>query len=394
MSSSPMSLDMTHVTALYNFMKIDLTQIDAEQFMVHPHIVDGQMIHLVQPQHIGCQWTQANKHLRSSVWDNDGNLVSAGFPKFVNWGEKPDHFPVPNSLKNTNVVEKIDGSLLIVSKWRGRHILRTRGTVDAHKLDNGHELTLFEQNILPSLDQHFDVPIPGGSTGISFLFEWTSPVQRIILNYGDSPDWHLVGCILHDNYQLMSQKWLDEFAKGKGFKRPPTYTFPSLEDLMKNVELWKGKEGVVIYSDHDQTLHKVKGMWYLALHRMKEALASFDKVVDVWSEQGEPSYTDFESFITNQFDYELWQQVRGEASRICDAAKDVQQIVNGMQKYVNDTLLPMGDPKDKKVRGQQARQVVASYGITNRANFVFQLLDGKTLDADARKKLLYQVLKK
>ena len=375
-------------------MKIDLTQIDAEQFMVHPHIVDGQMIHLIQPQHIGCKWTQANKHLRSSVWDNDGNLISAGLPKFTNWGENPEHFPVPTSLKNTNVVEKIDGSLLIVSKWRGRHILRTRGTVDAHKLDNGHELTLFEQNILPLLESNFDCPIPGGNTGISFLFEWVSPVQRIILNYGDSPDWYLVGIVLHDTYQLMSQKFLDEFAASKGIKRPASYTFPDVPSLMAAVEQWKGKEGVVIYSDHDQMPHKAKGFWYLALHRMKEALASFDKVVDVWSEQGEPSYTDFEAFITNQFDYELWQQVRGEASRICDAAKDVQQIVNGMQKYVDGTLLPIGDPKDKKVRGQQARQVVASYGITNRANFVFKLLDGKPLEADDRKKLLYQVLKK
>jgi len=379
-------------------MKIDLTQIDAEQFMVHPHIVDGQLLHLVQPQHIGAKFTQQNKIFRSSVWDNDGNLVSAGFPKFVNWGENPENFPVPTSLKNTNVVEKIDGSLLIVSKWRGRYILRTRGTVDAHKLDNGHELTLFERDILPKLITEMEAFVPGtpenDTWGFSWLFEWVSPTNRIILNYGDSPDWFLVGMIEHLDYNLVSQFHLNDFAQRLGLKRPPTYTFPSLEDLMKNVELWKGKEGVVIYSNHDQTLHKVKGMWYLALHRMKEALASFDKVVDVWSEQGEPSYTDFEAFITNQFDYELWQQVRGEASRICDAAKDVQHIVNGMQKYVNETLLPMGDPKDKKVRGQQARQVVASYGITNRANFVFKLLDGKTLEAEDRKKLLYQVLKK
>jgi hypothetical protein len=375
-------------------MKIDFTTVDTVEFMMHEHIIDGQVCTLIQPQHIGAKWTQKNKFFRSSLWDSNGELISAGMPKFTNWNENPDNFPVPQSLKNTSIVEKIDGSLLVVSKWRGRHILRTRGTVDAHKLDNGHELVLFEQTHLPNLEPHFECPIPGGTTGISFLFEWVSPVQRIILNYGDSPDWYLVGCVLHDTYQLMSQDWLNKFAEAKGFKRPPCYTFPDVSTLMTNVELWKGKEGVVVYSDHDQTLHKVKGLWYLALHRMKEALASFDKIVDVWSEQGEPSYTNFENFITTQFDYELWQQIRGEASRICDAAKDVQNIVNGMQKYVNETLLPMGDPKNKKVRGQQARQVIASYGITNRANFVFQLLDGKTLDAEARKKLLYQVLKK
>jgi hypothetical protein len=163
---------------------------------------------------------------------------------------------------------------------------------------------------------------------------------------------------------------------------------------LTHVEQWKGKEGVVIYSKHGQMLHKAKGMWYLALHRMKEALASFDKVVDVWYEHGEPSYQDFEDAITMQFDYELWSQIRGEVSRICDGAKDVQRIIDGMQKFVNDSILPLGDPKDKKARGPMARLVVSSYGITNRANFVFKLMDGKGLDSEDRKKLLYQVLKK
>lgn len=377
-------------------MRIDLSKIDAEQFMVHPHVVDGQTLFLVQPQHIGAKFTQANKHFRSSVWDSDGNPVSLGFYKFVNWGENPDNFPVPTSLKDTNVVEKIDGSLLIVSRWNGKWMLRTRGTVDATKMDNGYELELFRQKYLPQLEAFpTPVPIPGNeSTELSYLFEWVSPLQRIILNYGDSPEWYFVGCVRHIDYGLMSQKWLNEFAIDKGFIRPPCYTFPSIEDLIAKVEAWKGKEGVVIYSDHDQMLHKTKGFWYLSLHRMKEALASFDKVIDVWSEQGEPSYSDFEASITTQFDFELWSQIRGEASRICDASKDVQHIIDGMQKYVANTLLLLGDPKDKKVRGQQARQVVASYGITNRANFVFKLLDGKVLDPDDRKKLLYQVLKK
>jgi len=358
--------------------------------MVHPHVVNGQVLHLVQPQHIGAKFTQSNKIFRSSVWNDAGELVSAGFPKFTNWGENPDNFPVPNSLKDTVITEKIDGSLLIVSKYIGNHILRTRGTVDATKLNNGAELEIFRQTILPKLEQYS----PLVSWNHSFLFEWTSPTQRIILNYGETPEWHFVGFVNHSDYSMAYQEGLDTIAKEMGLKRPVIYTFPTVQDLMSAVELWKGKEGVVVYSRNGQSLHKVKGLWYLALHRMKEALASFDKVVDVWYDQGQPTYQQFEDFITNQFDWELWTQIRGDASRICDGAKDVQKIVDGMTKYVNETLLPLGDPKDKKVRGQQARQVVASYGITNRANFVFKLLDGKTLEADDRKKLLYQVLKK
>jgi hypothetical protein len=358
--------------------------------MMHPHIVNGETLWLVQPQHIGAKWSEETLVFRSSVWNDAGELVSAGFKKFFNWSEQPEVSPVPQSLKNATIVEKIDGSLLIVSKYKGNYILRTRGTVDASKLDNGHEIELFKETILPHLDA-----IPEDPTmGASWLFEWVSPENRIILNYGDQPNWYLVGFVSHQSYTLMSQSDLDTIADQFGFKRPVSYDFPSVEALMADVEQWKGKEGVCVYSKDGQRIHKVKGLWYLALHRMKEALASFDKVVDVWYEQGQPDYVKFQDFIVGQFDWELWTQVRGDASRICDGAKEVQQIVDGMQKYVNDTLLPLGDPKDKKVRGQQARQVVASYGITNRANFVFKLLDSKPLESEDRKKLLYQVLKK
>jgi len=364
-------------------MKINLDTIDREQFMVHQHLLNGEVLWLVQPNHIGAKFTQANKYFRSSLWNNDGELVSAGFPKFTNWGENPEHFPVPTSLKGTTIVEKVDGSLLVVSKYKKQYILRTRGTSDATVLNNGAELEIFKQTILPHLTGD------GDTWNISFLFEWVSPLQKIILNYGDQPDWYLVGVVHHSDYSLATQEGLDEWANNNGhLKRPVTYDFPSVQDLMLGVDEWKGKEGVCVYSNGGQTIHKVKSLWYLSLHRMKEALASFDKVVDVWYTQGEPPYQEFEKNITNQFDFELWQQIRGEASRICDGSKDVQKIIEGMKVFVKDTLLPMPTRKD------QAQKVIASYGNTNRASFIFKLLDGKELGSEDRKKLLYQVLKK
>jgi hypothetical protein len=44
-------------------------------------------------------------------------------------------------------------------------------------------------------------------------------------------------------------------------------------------------------------------------------------------------------------------------------------------------------------RKEQAQLVISSYGETNRAAFVFKLLDGKSLGKEEYKKLLFQVLK-
>ncbi len=367
-------------------MKINLQEIDTTQFMVHQHLLNGEVLWLVQPQHIGAKWTPTNKIFRSSLWNNDGELVSASFPKFTNWGENPDNFPVPTSLKNTKIVEKLDGSTLIVSKYKGNYIIRTRGTSDATKLDNGAELEIFKQTILPKLiTNSMDF---GDTWEYSYLFEWTSPLQKIVLNYGDQPEWYLIGIICHEDYRLITQDQLDLYADTCGLNRPITYTFPTVEELMTNVEAWKGKEGVCVYSKDGQAIHKVKGAWYLALHRMKEALASVDKVIDVWYSQGEPEYQVFEQNITNQFDWELWQQCRGDASRICDGAKEVAKIVKGFHAFIDEVL------KHLPSRKEQALKVVAAYGITNRASFIFKLLDGKELGTEDRKKLLYQVLKK
>lgn len=372
-------------------LKINLDEVDLTQFMVHPHIVGdlgGETLWLVIPQFAGAKWDQKNKIFRSSVWNDQGEPVSLGFPKFTNWGESPEHFPVPKSLEGCTITEKLDGSLLIMSKYKNKIILRTRGTVDAHGLDNGHELKIFEEKILPKFDGLLGTKKQRDLWDFSILFEWVSPLQRVILSYGDEPDWYLVGWVYHGDYSLESQFQLNQTAKALELKRPPAYQFPSVEELIKDVESWKGREGVVIYSKNDQVLHKVKGAWYLALHHMKEALASIDKIIDVWFEQGHPSYQKFEEFVTTQFDYELWSQIRGEVSRICDAWKEVENICSGMDEFVRLTLRPMPTRKD------QALKTIASYGQTNRASFVFKMLDNRPLDTDDLKKLLYQALKK
>ena len=363
-------------------MKIEISSIDRTQFMVHEHSLNGEIVYLIQPQHIGTKWHQDNKHMRSVVVNYEGEVISAGFPKFTNWGENPDNFPVPTSLRNCTVMEKLDGSLLIISKYKGQYILRTRGTVDASTMANGFELELFKEKFLKSLTH--DTP---DTWNVSILFEWVSPINKIVLNYGDVPDWYVVGIVHHSDYSLYSQEDLDMWAKNKGFKRPATYTFTDVNDLLQNVEEWKGKEGVCVYSKNDQTIHKVKGAWYLALHHMKSELSNIEKVMDVWLEQGMPDYNTFYNYIFTTFDYELAEQVKGMISRIADGKKEVNKIVDGMNDFVNNRL------RSLSTRKEQAQLVISSYGETNRASFLFKLLDGKSLGKEEYKKLMFQVLK-
>jgi len=366
-------------------MKIDLNAVDTDQFMMHQHIINGEICWLIQPQHIAAKWNKENKIFRSSLWNNDGEPVSLGFPKFTNWGENPDHFPVPTSLKDTVITEKVDGSLLVVSKYKGQYILRTRGTSDASKLDNGHELEFFKQKYIESLDTFMSWE---PTWKVSFLFEWVSPLQKIILNYGDQPDWFLVGIVNHHDYSLWLQNEVESVANFTiSAPRPVSYTFPTVEELISNIEAWKGKEGVCVYSNNGQSIHKIKSLEYLAKHRFKGE-ATLENTLDLYFSMGKPDYQEFEKKLIETFDYECFEMVRGFISIICDAQKEVQKILIGFGVFVEQVLKPLPTRRD------QAEKVLAAYSTTNRSAMIFTLLDGKQLSDDQTKKLFWQVLKK
>ena len=363
-------------------MKIDISSIDRTQFMVHEHSLNGEIVHLIQPQHIGTQWRQDNKHLRSVVVNYEGEVISAGFPKFTNWGENSDHFPVPTSLRNCTVVNKLDGSLLIVSKYKNQFILRTRGTVDASVLANGSELEIFKNTILKKISVDLME-----TWNYSLLFEWLSPLNVIVLRYSDEPDWQLIGAVNHTDYSLFSQTEVDEYAKMFDLKRPEKFTFNDISDMLQIVDKWQDREGVCLYSKNDQVIHKIKASKYLLLHHLKSELSNIEKVLDVWLEQGMPDYNTFYNYIFTTFDFELAEQVKGMISRIADGKKEVNKIVDGMNDFVNNRL------RSLSTRKEQAQLVISSYGETNRASFLFKLLDGKSLGKEEYKKLMFQVLK-
>ena len=361
-------------------MKMDWNNTDLSQFMVHDHVVNGELMRLIQPQHIGVRWDSTNLHFRSSLWHEDGTLISASFKKFFNFGEQPELSPVPKSLNGSTIVTKLDGSTLIISKHKGNFIIRTRGTVDASKLNNGYELQVLKEYYVKIFTHD-----ASDTWNFSLILEWITPNNQIVIRYSEV-DFVLIGVINHEDYSLKSQLELNVLAKTLGLKRPVSYTFACIDELLQQVENWIDKEGVVLYSPDGQQLLKIKAARYLFLHRMKSELSSLEKVLDVWLEQKMPSYMEFYNFVSTTFDYELAENCKGLVSDICDGYKEVKLIIASMTEFVQ--------PLKSIARKDAASKIISSYGNTNRASFCFKLLDNKSLEKDDIKKLMFQVLKK
>ena len=367
-------------------MVINFNKFDFSSFNKRECLFCGQKALLVYPQHIGVKWNQRNKIFRSSIWDKKGNLLSGGFFKFVNVGENPEHFPLPTTLKNSNIVTKIDGSLVICDYVSNQFNFRTRGTINALTLENYNDFVYCFKKY-PKVEKWLKK-----NNNYSLLFEIVTPNLKIVLNYGDKPDLFLVGCVNKKDYSLLTQQKLDELGKEFQIQRPSYFEFSDLDSLVKQIQIRTDIEGVVLYTDKDQILHKQKTDFYCKLHRLKNEMGSFERIVDfyfanVFSIHHLPTYKDFYTTIENALDYEVAEQCKNQISIICDGMKKVVKIREGMYAFVAKT-------HSEPTRKEQALKIISAYGKTNRGGFVFKLLDGKELATEDYKKLLYQVVKK
>jgi hypothetical protein len=358
-------------------MQINFKDYDLENFLVKEDEFCGIPSRLIQPSHLGTKFTQKNKILRSSIWSLDGKLLSASFPKFVNFLENQENFPVPTSLNGCKIVDKIDGSTCIIDCIDCQISMRSRGTSTYLTLENFKDFDYCLSKYPKIKEWIINHP------NHSLLMEITTPNMKIVLSYGDEPDFWLIGCINKDDYSLISQPELDNLSNEIGVKRPEYYTFSSLDTLLESIKAIKGKEGCCLYSNGDTEIHKIKGEFYLKLHRMKSELSSCEKVLDVWMSQNKPTYEEFYNFILNTFDFELAEYCKDNIIKIIVAYDKVNDNISRMREVVTPLL--------SLSRKDSALIILESYKY--HSSYLFKLLSGKELDDKDIKKLLLTFLK-
>jgi hypothetical protein len=360
-------------------MKINLNKIDTNNFTIRQLNIYGEELILVQPNHIGTKWTKENLIFRSSIWNVNGELVSASFPKFFNWNENLEISPIPSTLYNCIITEKLDGSLLIVSKYKNNLILRTRGTFDAKEHLNGIELEIFKQKYINVLEYSKQ-----DTWNYSWLFEWTSEKRKIILDYGKQPNWTLVGIVNHTDYSLLTQKTLDQIGQLFNLKRPESYSFNKFntEKLLSTIAQWEGKEGVCVYSNDGQSIWKIKSDWYLKLHKMKSQINNKENLVELYVDWKMPSYEEFKEKIIISFDYELFSQIEEDIKNIAFAKEDLDNLFDLMETYVS--LLKLSPRKEA------AMSIMETYSNVLQRKIAFLFLDSRPISNQLWKALILQ----
>lgn len=308
---------------------------NSEQFFIK-EIGDKILIHRKEA---GVKWDEHNKYFRSSLWHKEtGKLLSAGFRAFVNYGEQSNFEPL-NSEDGVRAIQKIDGSLLCVSNPLDELIIRTRGTVDASRLQNGHEIEFLKKKYPKAFaNEWLDCGL------YTLLFEWTTPTNRIVLNESTEPTLWLIGMVYHPDYSYVNQHNLDTYAKEMEVNRPKSYGIMlngSIEDIKKRIEPLQDIEGVVIYDDKagynsGQILKKIKTLRYLQLHRVFTGVKTVDHLFDLFVEYGCTERENFEALLATNFDWELVVSLKDLIDELYLEWKRIHNQFSWMRTYISN----------------------------------------------------------
>ena len=243
-----------------------------EGFSVYEHDFCGKSSYLVIPA-IDAKWNENNLHFRSLIVDKETKeVLSSGWPKFFNYGEKPDCYPDSNKHNDWVIQEKLDGSLLIADYVNEKFNMRTRGTSSYITQNNFFDFDLLKQyypNIVSFLEQN---------NHLSLLLEIVTP-NNIIVIRTPMVQFYLLGAIDKTTLKPLTLKNIENISQELKIPMPEVYSFDNLEETIKTVKEWKGKEGIVISYNNNQNRIKIKSDWYCWIHKIKSQLNSESNLI-------------------------------------------------------------------------------------------------------------------
>lgn len=333
---------------------------------------------LITPTDMGTDWCDDNARYRSTLLNSAGEVVSQGFGKFTNYGEKPSFQPWDPTWP-VEARHKMDGSLLIVSKYKGKIIARTRGTADARYLPNGYEIT----ELMESYPSAFNNPYL--DSGWSLLFEWTTPNNIIVIREHSKPTLTLLGLVDNESAVLMTPSNVDAVASLLGLARPDRYVYNSIHECIADVSAWVGKEGVVLTSPDGQTLKKIKAEAYLKLHKLATGIKNIKHVMELFI--ASPRFTqarDFYAYVESTLDYEVAEKIKDDIETVVAVYNDYLKLVETIENFVETKARVCLSRKDV------AQMIIGTFDSWS--GLAFTLLDGRAISEKQLSDSLFKIL--
>ena len=286
------------------------------------------------------------RQCRGLVTDLEGNIVSHPLLKFHNWEElHPSERPCAGD--KIEITLKMDGSLLIVSRYKGQLIFNTRGSFYSDQAIAAEKL-FYELYDPTWIDE-----------GVTYLFEFVSPENKIVVQYLKSDLIHLARIETATGKDLPRDKrfhCVEVYKLNGGVFGEELYVlFKSMEDNFVN------KEGLVIRQVIDEPRQnfrmKLKTQDYIKLHRIVTGVSN--KTVWEYLRDGK-SFEDIIEIVPDEFNEWL------KATKV---SLELRYLgIESRAKYAYDCVKGLDSRKDQAIELMNNHKELS--GI------VFKMIDG------------------
>lgn len=200
---------------------------------------------------------------------NTFGVVSRKFDRFFNYGEALDYYH-DFDLSRSVIMEKADGSLIGVYYHNGKWHISTRGMAFA---EGEHVMGgTFRDKVLDAFgvsEGDFQQTFNGFPKDTTFVFEYTSPENRIVTRY-EEPKMVLLSVNDGETEYPYDTLATDLELLGLNFRRVQTYSAADMDSVVKLANsLPDLQEGFVIYDPVSNKRMKVKSSLYVVAHAIR-----------------------------------------------------------------------------------------------------------------------------
>ena len=209
----------------------------------HPHLPIYNINYTPRANFKKGKWSSELLIARGLVVDEYGTIIGRPIPKFFNDYEVTPPNGGYGDYGDFEVTEKMDGSLIIMSFYRGGVIFSTRGSFTSEQAVKAKEI--YEE-------KYSDIEI---DVEFTYCFEVIYPKNRIVVDYGGEED-----LILLAKINTKTGEEVDDVCFRQVVKYDLTYSEMKAMDL-------ENKEGFVVRFMKDNYRIKVKFESYIFLHK-------------------------------------------------------------------------------------------------------------------------------
>lgn len=214
------------------------------------------------------------RECRGLLFYPDGRIMSRRLHKFFNVNERDETLVHKIDLGKPHVIlEKLDGSMITpVYTAAGVRWGTKMGLTD---------VGMGAETFVAQHSQYQKMAEECLEQGCTPIFEWCSRKQRIVVDY---PEDRLVLLAIRDNVTGFYYTYDVLCDWGKAYDVPVVRAYEgttaNMQHLIDETRTSEGMEGWIIRFDDGQML-KVKGEWYLRIHKAKDALIHEKNVVEM-----------------------------------------------------------------------------------------------------------------